>query len=191
MVEEGHCRHSAPVFKNGDAMLPNPLHPAIVHFPLVLAFLLPISAVIAVWTIRKGSRVTRAWLVPLAIAGALSLSSWASVETGENQDERVEQVVAEQPLDTHEDAAERFLTASIVVLLITGAGLAKGKAGGVARFASLAVAIALVGGAAYVGHTGGQLVYKHGAASAYAIPGAPSNMAAIDSRAIDSHDKDD
>jgi hypothetical protein len=103
----------------------------------------------------------------------------------------VEQVVAEQPLDTHEDAAERFLTASIVVLLITGAGMVKGRAGGVARYASLAVAVALVGGAAYVGHTGGQLVYKHGAASAYAIPGAPSNMAAIDARAVNSHDEDD
>lgn len=172
-------------------MLPNPLHPAIVHFPLVLAFLLPISAVIAVWTIRKGSRVTRAWLVPLAIAGALSLSSWLSVETGENQDERVEQVVDEQPLETHEDAAEQFLTASIVVLLITGAGMFKGRTGGVARYASVVIAIALVGGAAYVGHTGGQLVYKHGAASAYATPGAPSNMAASDSRAVNSHDEHD
>ena len=170
MVEGPPCWHSASVFKNGDAMLPNPLHPAIVHFPLVLAFLLPISAVTAAWTIRKGSRVTRAWLVPLAIAAALSLTSWLAVETGENQDERVEQIVAEQPLETHEEAAEHFLTASIVVLLITGAGMVKGRAGGVARYASLAVAIALVGGAAYVGHTGGQLVYKHGAASAYATP---------------------
>ena len=151
-------------------MLPNPLHPAIVHFPLVLAFLLPISAVIAIWTIRRGSRLTRAWLVPLAIAGALSLSSWVSVETGENQDERVEQVVAERPLETHEEAAEQFLTASIVVLLITAAGMIKGRPGGVARYTSLAVALVLVGGAAYVGHTGGQLVYKHGAASAYATP---------------------
>jgi uncharacterized membrane protein len=179
MVVKAHCSHSASVFNNGDAMLPDPLHPAIVHFPLVLAFLLPISAVIAVWTIRKGSRATRAWLVPLSIAAALSLSSWVSVETGETQDERVEQVVPEQPLDTHEEAAEQFMTASIVVLLITAAGMVKGKAGGVARYASLAFAIALVGGAAYVGHTGGQLVYEHGAASAYATA-APSGMARSD-----------
>ena len=80
-------------------MLPNPLHPAIVHFPVVLVFLLPISAAAALWTIRKGSRATRAWMVPLLIAAALSFTSWLSVETGENQDEQVEEVVQEQALD--------------------------------------------------------------------------------------------
>jgi hypothetical protein len=74
-----------------------------------------------------------------------------------------------------------------VLLLITAAGMVKGKAGGVARYASLAVAIALVGGAAYVGHTGGQLVYKHGAASAYATP-APSGIARADVNTGDSDD---
>ena len=151
-------------------MLPDPLHPAIVHFPVVLAFLLPISAAVALWTIRKGTRPTRAWLVPLAIAAALTLSSWVSVQTGENQDERVERVVQEQPLETHEEAAETFLTASLVVLAVAGAGLLRGPLGTISRVAATAGALALVAGAAYVGHTGGQLVYKYGAASAYSSP---------------------
>ena len=151
-------------------MLPNPLHPAIVHFPVVLVFLLPISAAAAIWTIRKGSRATRAWLVPLAIAAALSLTSWLAVETGENQDERVEQVVQEQALDTHEEAAEAFLTGTLVVLLVTAAGFIRGPVGKISRVAAGVGALALVAGGAYVGHTGGQLVYKYGAASAYANP---------------------
>jgi uncharacterized membrane protein len=151
-------------------MLPNPLHPAIVHFPIVLVFLLPISAAVAIWTIRKGSRATRAWIVPLAIAAALSFTSWLAVQTGENQDERVEQVVQEQALDTHEEAAEMFLTGSIVILLVTAAGFLRGPAGKVSRVAAGVGAVALVIGGAYVGHTGGQLVYKYGAASAYANP---------------------
>lgn len=151
-------------------MLPNPLHPAIVHFPVVLAFLLPISAAVAIWTIRKGARAARAWLVPLSIAAALTLSSWVSVETGENQDEKVERVVQEQPLETHEEAAEVFLTGSAVLLLIAAAGLVRGPIGKVFRVGTTVGAIALVGGAAYVGHTGGQLVYKYGAASAYSSP---------------------
>jgi len=159
-------------------MLPNPLHPAIVHFPVVLAFLLPISAVVAIWTIRKGARATRAWLAPLSIAAALTLSSWVSVETGENQDEKVERVVQEQPLDAHEEAAEAFLTGSAVVLLIAAAGLVRGRVGTAFRVATTLGAIGLVGGAAYVGHTGGQLVYKYGAASAYATP-ASGGTAAI------------
>ena len=151
-------------------MLPQPLHPAIVHFPVVLVFLLPISAAVAIWTIRKGSRATRAWAVPLAIAAALSLTSWLSVETGESQDERVEQVVQEQALETHEEAAEAFLTGSIVVLLITAAGLARGSIGKVSRIAAAVGGLALIAAGAYVGHTGGQLVYRYGAASAYANP---------------------
>lgn len=153
-------------------MLPDPLHPAIVHFPVVLAFLLPISAFVAIWTIRKGTRATRAWMVPLAIAAGLSLSSWVAVETGESQGERVERVVQEQPLDTHEEAAEAFLTGSVVVLLIAAAGLIKGPIGSIGRIGATVGAVALVAGAAYVGHTGGKLVYRYGAASAYATPGA-------------------
>ena len=151
-------------------MVPNPLHPAVVHFPVVLAFLLPVSAVIAIWTIRSGSRVSRAWLVPLAVAVGLSLSAWLSVETGEDQNERVERVVSEQPLETHEDGAEAFLIASLVVLVVTAGGLVRGRVGTISRIAAGVGSVALVAGAAYVGHTGGQLVYKYGAASAYTSP---------------------
>jgi uncharacterized membrane protein len=151
-------------------MLPDPLHPAIVHFPVVLAFLLPISAAVAIWTIRKGARPMRAWMVPLAIAAGLTLSTWVSVQTGESQGEKVERVVQEQPLESHEEAAEALLTGSAVVLLITAAGLLRGPIGTISRFAATVGAVALVAGAAYVGHTGGQLVYKYGAASAYTNP---------------------
>lgn len=153
-------------------MLPDPIHPAVVHFPVVLAFLLPISALVAILTIRKGTRVKRAWLVPLAIAGALSLSTWVSVETGEGQSERVERVVREQPLETHEEAAESFMTGSAILLVVVAAGLLRGPIGKISRIASAVGAVALVAGAAYVGHTGGQLVYRYGAASAYVSPSA-------------------
>jgi uncharacterized membrane protein len=158
-------------------MLPDPLHPAIVHFPIVLAFLLPISAVVALWTIRKGARPLRAWAAPLAIAAALAASSWLSVQTGEAQEEKVERVVAEQPFDAHEESAELFLTASAVVLVIAGAGMIRGIGGRIARVAATAGSIALVGGAAYVGHTGGKLVYEHGAASAYVRDATPERTA--------------
>lgn len=154
-------------------MLPDPLHPAVVHFPVVLAFLLPIFAAGALWAIRKGARPVRAWAIPLAIAAALSLSTWVAVETGEAQEERVENVVADRPLDTHEDAAELFLTLSGVLVVIAAVGLARGAVGRVARVAATAGAVALVAVAARVGHSGGELVYRYGAASAY----VPANSA--------------
>jgi len=151
-------------------MLPDPLHPAIVHFPVVLAVLLPLFAVGAVWAIRRGARPMRAWSIPLAGAVALAGSAWAAVETGEAQDERVERVVAEQPLSAHEEMAETFLAASAGLMLVAAAGLAGGIAGRIARIATVAGAVVLAAGAARVGHSGGQLVYRYGAASAY-VPG--------------------
>ncbi len=150
-------------------MLPDPLHPAVVHFPIVLAFLLPISAAVAIWTIRRGSRATRAWLAPLALAAALTLSSWVSTETGETDEDKVERVVGDQPLETHEEAAESFLLGSGVVLLVAAAGMLPGIAGRIARVTTTVGAAGLIAGAAYVGHTGGELVYKHGAATAHTV----------------------
>ena len=173
-------------------MLPNPLHPAVVHFPVVIAVLLPFFAVWALWLIRRGATPRRTWGVPLALAAVLWLSAWAAVETGENQDERVESVVAEKPLSTHEDMAEMFLTASIVVMLVAAAGMAPGKAGTLARGLATAGSVVLVVGAARVGHSGGQLVYRYGAASAYANPSADSTMAdrvAADRRRGDDDDR--
>ena len=159
-------------------MLPDPLHPVVVHFPVVLAVLLPIFAVGALWTIRRGARPRRAWSVPLAVAAALALSAWVALETGEATAERVESVVADAPLDAHEEAAEAFIAGSVVVLLIMGAGLAPGLVGVSARLVSTVGAVGLVAGAVWVGHSGGQLVYRHGAASAYT---SPSDRAAADS----------
>lgn len=149
-------------------MLPDPLHPAIVHFPVVLAVLLPLFALGALWAIRKGVTPRRAWALPLAFSAALTLSAWVAVETGETQDERVERVVPEQPLKTHEESAELFLTLSGLLVVVAAAGLAPGAAGRTARILATAGAVALVIVAAQVGHSGGELVYRHGAASAYA-----------------------
>lgn len=149
-------------------MLPNPLHPAIVHFPVVLAVLLPLFAIGALWAIRRGARPRRAWGIPLAVAVALTVSAWGAVETGEEQDERVERVVTEQPLSAHEEMAETFLAGSAVLALIAAAGLIGGVVGRAARVTALLGSLALVAGAARVGHSGGELVYRYGAASAYA-----------------------
>lgn len=151
-------------------MLPNPLHPAVVHFPVVLAFLLPVFAIGALWVIRRGTRMRVAWSLPLGLAIALTASAWLAVTTGGNQGERVERVVSEQVIEEHEEMAEAFLAASAVLTAIAALGLIGGRAGKVARVLTAAGAVVLMAGAARVGHAGGQLVYKYGAGSAYAAP---------------------
>jgi uncharacterized membrane protein len=160
-------------------MLPNPMHPAVVHFPVVLAFLLPLFAIGAIWTIRRGTRARAAWSIPLAVAVGLAASS------GEGQSERVERVISEQRVESHEEMAEAFMAASMVLVATAAAGMIGGVVGKTARVVSVAGALVLVAGAAKVGHSGGQLVYKYGAARAYARPdtaGGVSNVSDGDVR---------
>jgi hypothetical protein len=86
----------------------------------------------------------------------------------------VEAVVSERALHTHEEAAERFLVLSGVLLLVAAAGMAAGNLGRAGRIVSTAGAFGLVAAGIQVGHSGGELVYRHGAASAYTHGGAGS-----------------
>lgn len=145
-------------------MLPDPLHPAVVHFPIVLMAFLPLAALGALWAVRRGVAPIRAWVVPVAMAGALTLSAWASLETGQDQEERAEEVVGEQRIETHEEAAERFLIFSGVVFALSAAGLVRGVAGKSARAAATVATLGLLVAGYQVGHSGGTLVYGDAAA---------------------------
>jgi uncharacterized membrane protein len=148
-------------------MLPDPLHPIVVHFPLVLVVLLPVFALGALLVIRRGAAPRRVWALPLALAAALTVSAWVAVQTGEREEDRVESIVGGSALHRHEEAAERFLVLSGVLLLVTGVGLAGGTIGTAARLVATAGSLGLVLAGIQVGGSGGDLVYRHGAASAY------------------------
>lgn len=148
-------------------MLPDPLHPAVVHFPMALVVLLPMVAAAALWVIRRGAHARRVWLVPVAFAGMLVVSSWAALQTGEAEEDRVEDVVSERALHEHEEAAERFMTLSGVLFLVAVAGLGGGSLGRAGRALSTAGSVGLVFLGVQVGAAGGELVYVHGAADAY------------------------
>jgi len=154
------------------SFLPSPLHPAIVHLPMALAVLVPVFAVGSLWAVKRGARPLRAWGIAVALFATLSLSSWAALETGEDAEEKVESVVPESAISTHEQAAEQFLILSVIVLGIAAAGLFKGRAGGVARGAATVGALGLLVAGWNVGHSGGALVYQYGAASAYVADSA-------------------
>lgn len=171
-------------------MLPNPLHPAIVHFPVVLVFLLPIFALGALWAIRRGARPRRAWAIPLAVAGALTLSAWVAIQTGQAQEDRVESVVAESAIHEHEEAAEAFLALSGVLLLVTAAGLFGGVTGRSARVVATAGALALIAAGWRVGDSGGKLVYEHGAASAYVQPSTQAGDLSMRGPEVESSEED-
>jgi hypothetical protein len=153
-------------------MLPDPLHPAVVHLPIALAVLVPALALLAALAIRAGWLPLRTWTAVVLLQGLLVASAWAALETGEREEERVEDVVRESRIEAHEQAAERFLPLAIGALLVSGAGLLTGRAGGFGRAATVAAAAGVLAAGVAVGHSGGELVYRYGAASAYATPAA-------------------
>ncbi len=140
-------------------MLPDPLHPAVVHFPIVLMVFLPLAALGALWAVRRGVAPVRAWAAPVVLAGALTLSAWAALQTGQAEEERVEDVVGEQRIETHEEAAERFLIFSGIVFALSAAGLLRGATGTGARAVATVATLGLLVAGYQVGHTGGTLVY--------------------------------
>ena len=159
-------------------MLPDPLHPIIVHFPVVLAVIIPLVAVAALWAIRSGARPVRAWGVTTAVAAALALSAWIAVETGEDQEEKVEDVVGETRLKAHAEAGQTLLFTSAGLLAVIALGLMPGKVGRTARVAGAVGALAATGIAFQVGRSGGDLVYRYNAASAYTTPAGARGAAA-------------
>lgn len=162
-----------------------PLHPKIVHLPIALAVLMPLLAagLLAAW--RLGTLPRRTWWIAVMLQVLLVGSGVASLRTGEADEEKVERLVGEQPIEAHEEAAERFVWgAGVVLLLAVAAAAMKGEKAGTA------IALATVAGTVVVlflgyrtGEAGGHLVYQHGAASAFvaqdvsSAPAARSNAA--------------
>lgn len=164
-------------------MIPNPIHPAIVHFPIVFAVLLPLAAIVALLLVMRGAHFRRTWLLPAALAVALAAVSFAAVRSGEAQEDRVEDVIGERPLHQHEEAAERFLLLTAIVAGVSLIGLAGGNVGVAARWMATAGAVVILAAGYQVGRSGGELVYEHGAASAYVgerVAATPDGSAAVD-----------
>jgi uncharacterized membrane protein len=148
-------------------MLPDPLHPALVHFPIVLALLAPVIAIGLLLAIRTGRLPARAWLGVVVLQAILVGVGWGTAETGHNEEDRVERIVREDPIEEHEEAAERFLWIAGLALPLAAAGLAAGGVGAGGRMLTVVALVVAAGAVAQVGHTGGELVYRHGAANAY------------------------
>jgi hypothetical protein len=166
-----------------------PLHAAVVHLPLGLAFVIPALAAGFAWALWKGAVRPRAWLTIVALQAALLGAGLAATSTGEHEEERVERVVPHEALERHEAYADQFVWATAVTLVAAVLVLA-GRKPAVAR--SLAVltvvgTVAVAIAAIRVGHAGGELIYVHNAGSAYAAPNTskPGHASEIRGRASD------
>ncbi len=141
---------------------PEPLHPALVHFPIVLILVGSAFSITALYW-RKSTLLP--WITAiLFLAGAVG--AVVAVQTGERDQEFIGELAgaAEQLLDEHEDWAKRTqLFAIVAAVFATGTALG-------ARWPRWALALSVLTvlaslGASYcvyeTGHRGGKLVYQH------------------------------
>ena len=152
--------------------MPDPLHPAIVHLPVALALLSPFVALLGAFVVARQWLPARAWLGVVLVQALLAGSAWVAEETGHDQEERVEKVVAKEEIHEHEEAGERLVVLSAIALVVSATGLLSGRKERYGRVASVLLGAMLVVAAAATGHSGGALVYEHGAAQAYVKGGA-------------------
>lgn len=172
-----------------------PLHPLLVHLPMALAVVVPLIAVGVWFAWLRGLLPMRSWLIVVALQALLVGGGAMAMRSGEQDEERVERVVAERHIESHEDAATAFMVAAGIVLglaVMAGGAMFRNETlgrilAGVATLGSIVV----LGLGIRVGHGGGQLVYKHGAASAHTSAGA-AQPGAVEGPAISSRrDRDD
>jgi len=161
-------------------MLPDPLHPAIVHFPVVLAVLLPLAALLGLLAVRRGTAPRKAWGYVALVSFLLFAASFTAVRTGEEGEEAVEDVVREDVIHDHEEQGERLQLMAGIAFLVFLAGFAGGTVGRIARPAALAASLVMAYQAYLTGASGGELVYRHGAASAYVDGTATAGRSGLD-----------
>jgi uncharacterized membrane protein len=161
-----------------------PLHPAIVHLPLGLAFVLPVLAAgfaWALWTrrIRAGS-----WITIVALQAILLGAGMLAMNTGEREEHKVESIVPDAAMERHEGLAERFVWvtgATLVLAVLVLATARRPEAPRVLAMLTVAGTIVVATAAVQVGRAGGELVYRHNAGAAYAGARAatPDNQAEV------------
>ena len=177
-----------------------PLHPIVVHFPIVLGALLPLLAIIVWWAIKKWQWTPNVWALVSAVALVYTLSATGAVLLGEEDEEKVEKVIYEEVIEEHEEAGELIPWVAGTLFLVSLGGFTV-RYSKQAKVAMIVLSLVAVAPLIHAGHTGGELVYEHGAAIAHL---SPEHKAAIQSGTIlksnekgdhedndDDHEKDD
>lgn len=152
-----------------------PLHPAIVHVPLGLAVVLPLVAAGLALALWRGALPRRTFAVVVVLQALLVGGGAVAMQLGERDEKQAETVISEKLIEAHEERAEVFVWAAGAVLAVSAAVLVVPAAAATALAAvTVAGTLAVAALAVSTGQAGGELVYRHGAASAYLPRGGPA-----------------
>lgn len=150
-----------------------PIHPIVVHIPLVLAGLTPIVAGWLAWQTWQGRGSRRAWFVAFALQAVIVGSALVAIDTGGDEAEVVRKVVPHGTIGEHAHEARQFtMAAGAVAAMLLAAVVFTDKKAAVAGAVAAAASLFVVLLGIRAGHAGGKLVFEYDAGAAYLkIPG--------------------
>lgn len=142
-----------------------PLHPATVHLPIGIMAILPIMTLLLGGLFALKLLDNKSLIAIVLLHGLLVGTSYLALETGEKEEHKAEKVVGERWVEAHEDKAEVFVGGAILVAVLSLIILLPMNRQWVTYSLILLFVgqLVLVGLGYQVGHSGGELVYIHGA----------------------------
>jgi uncharacterized membrane protein len=143
-----------------------PLHPLVIHFPIVLGTLFPIVGILFWWGIKEKVVPQKLWSLVVIFAFIYTVSSVVAVELGEIDEEIVEEIVSERVIEEHEEAGELIPWVGGTLFIVSMIGYIRKKSDRL-RLTLAILSLLAVYPLIETGHTGGKLVYKYGAVIAH------------------------
>ncbi len=154
-----------------------PYHPLVVHFPIALSFILPPLIVVFAYFIKTNRMNPVSWLIIISLQLMIVATGYIAMETGENDEETVERVVPKKLIHEHEEAAEIFVGSGVIVLVLSVAVFFIRKdLGFIIKMIIAFISLISLFLSIKTGKLGGELVYKHGGASAYIEESSPQGL---------------
>jgi uncharacterized membrane protein len=156
-----------------------PIHPSVVHFPIVLTMILPVLVLAFAFMIRTNKMSPHGWLIIIGLQLTTVMTGYIALETGETDEKIAEKVVSKKLIHAHEESAKIFVGIAVLAL-VTSIAVFFIRKDLQFKVYLVIMLINLIAGVQVwrVGLSGGELVYLHGAGSAHEIQEAPEGQAA-------------
>lgn len=151
-------------------MVEVPFHPQIVHLPLALSVILPFLAFAVTVCIRKQKFSSHVWILVACLQVLTTASGYLAMETGEEDERAVSNLIGKPLVHEHEEKAEMFVAFSVAASVVAIATVVVKTS---AQFYLMLVTVALMLGQSALGwrtgRSGGELIYVHKAANAHTV----------------------
>lgn len=141
----------------------------IVHFPLAISLLFPLTAIFFFLEIQLKRQAARGWLYVFGLAIFFFFSTFAASQLGEREEDVVAKFVPEGAIHEHEQKAEWLLVLAGISVVVSAVPLLarSEKLRQIGYSATILIGFATTAAAVFAGHSGASLVYEKGAADGY------------------------